>query len=273
MRRLLTAFGLLASIAAAQAQNTRIPINVPFTKLFALQQQPNAFSFIGNPAALARQEHFAAGVYSERRFLLSELSQHQVALAMPSRFGNFGLRGDYFGNTWYNEAGAGLTYARTLSAGIDVGVKFNYYGVNVPSYGHAGAINAEVGVIVHFTEQMRAGIHVYNPSSVELGKNGEEQLPSIYAMSVGYDLSEQLFLTASIEKVQGKPASVLAGLQYKFNQRLVANVGLASATSTYTMGLGVQLKSFQLTTVASLHPQLGLTPGLMLLFGKTRSHD
>lgn len=273
MRRLLTAFGLLASIAAIQAQSTRTPVNVPFTRLFALQKQPTAFSFTGNPASLSRQKGFTAGVYSERRFLLTELSQHQVAVAMPSRVGSFGVRGDYFGHSGYNETGIGLAYARSLGTKIDLGVQFNYYGVTIPAYGHAGALNAEVGVVVHLTDQLRTGLHLYNPGSVALGKNGEEQLPSIYSIGFGYDLSDQLFFTASFDKIQGKPVSVLAGIQYRFHNRISVNAGIASATATYTAGVGIWLKAFQLTAVASLHPHLGLTPGLMLVFDKKTSHE
>jgi hypothetical protein len=41
---------------------------------------------------------------------------------------------------------------------------------------------------------------------------------------------------------------------------------MSSATSSVWFGLGLSFKSFRLDVTTSYHPQLGLTPGLLLLF-------
>jgi hypothetical protein len=40
---------------------------------------------------------------------------------------------------------------------------------------------------------------------------------------------------------------------------------MSSATSSAWFGLGLSLKSFRLDVTTSYHPQLGITPGLLLI--------
>ena len=252
---------------AADAQTIKTPVTSAFISISTYSTlHANAFSFCGNQAALAGIKNVSAGVYSEKRFLLKELSMYTAAVALPTTSGNFGLKADYFGDVSYNEAGLGLAYARKLGDKIDVGIQFNYYSFKTAGYGNASAINAEGGVILHLTDELNIGLHVYNPTSVTIGKAGEEKMPAIYTAGLGYDVSSRFFMGAEIEKIEDQPVNVNAGLQYYFDEKLFATAGIASATSTYYFGFGIAIKNLQLNAVASMHPQLGITPGLMLLF-------
>ena len=252
---------------AADAQTIKTPATSTFIRISTYSTlHANAFSFSGNQAALAGIKNVSAGVYSEKRFLLKELSMYTAAVALPTTSGSFGLKADYFGDVSYNETGLGLAYARKLGDKIDVGIQFNYYSFKTAGYGNASAINAEGGVILHLTDELNIGLHVYNPTSVTIGKTGEEKMPAIYAAGLGYDVSSRLFMGAEIEKIEDQPVNVNAGLQYYFDEKLFATAGIASATSTYYFGFGIAIKNLQLNAVASMHPQLGITPGLMLLF-------
>jgi hypothetical protein len=252
---------------ASHSQTVRTPVMAAFTRLTTYSSlHANAFSFVANQAALSSIKNPAVGIYSERRFLLKEMSLYSVAAAVPTSSGNFGIKGDYFGDASYNETGLGLAYGRKLGDKIDVGVQFNYYSFKVQGYGSASSINAEGGMILHLTDALHLGLHIYNPTGVSVGKTKEEQLPAIYSVGFGYDVSQKFFLSAEIEKIEDQPVNVNAGLQYYFDEKLLASAGIASATSTYYLGFGVVLKSIQLNAVASVHPQLGITPGLLLLF-------
>ena len=73
----------------------------------------------------------SAGVYGERRFLLDELSLYQLAIAVPTNSGNFGVKAGYYGFSDYNESQMGLAYARKLGSKVDIGVQFNYNGIRL----------------------------------------------------------------------------------------------------------------------------------------------
>ncbi len=264
----LFALFFLAAILPARPQSLRYSVALPYAGLSAYSQQHgDVFSFTGNQAALAQQKTTSAGVYGERRFLLAATSAYRAAVAIPSKLGNFGVQVNYAGFNNFNENGAGLAYARSLGSKLDVGIQFNYYNYRIPAYGNASAINFEAGAIMHFSDKFHGGIHVYNPVGGTLSKTNDEKLAAAYKLGMGYDASDNFFVSAEIIKEEDRPVSVTAGAQYRFAQQLFARAGFVSGTSTGFAGLGAGWKNLRLDISGSYHPQLGLSPGLMFIIG------
>ncbi len=249
------------------AQNFHTPVAAGYSKLTTYSSHHgDAFSFSGNQAALANAKNFSAGIYGERRFMLQELSLYNLAAALPTPSGNFGLRGSYYGNSEYNESQIGLAYGRNLGNIISIGAQFNYNFFQISGYGNSSAINFEAGIIFHVTEVLNIGLHAYNPTNARIGKNEEEKLPAVYTAGIGYDASVNFFFSGEIQKVEDQNVSINAGMQYKILDKIFARGGFTSATSSYYIGAGVMLKIFRIDATATLHPQLGITPGLMIIF-------
>jgi hypothetical protein len=248
------------------AQSLRYSVALPYVGVSAYStKQADAFSFTSNQAALASAEQTLAGVYGERRFMLAATSSYAAAVAVPTSLGNFGLSVNYAGFKNFNENKIGLAYARSLGKKVDVGAQFNYYGYRVPTYGNASAIFFEAGAIMHFTEKFNGGIHVYNPVGGKLNNIDGEKLASAYKLGFGYDASEEFFISAEIVKEEDKPVNVVAGFQYQFAKQFFARAGFMSESTTAYAGLGLSWKSLRLDVAGSYHPQLGFSPGIMLL--------
>lgn len=258
---------LLFSVAMMQAQTLRRPVAAPYTGLGAYSlNHVDVFSFTANQAALAQLESSAAGAYGERRFLLNELNNYSAVAGIATKKGNFGVKAGYSGFADYNETQLGLAYARKLGAKIDVGVQFNYNGISIPTYENASAISFEIGTVLHLSDKLHAGIHANNPVGGKFGKEQQEKLSSVYAVGFGYDASEKFFISCEIEKEEDRPINVNAGFQYKLIPQLLVRAGMSSATSTVWAGVGLTLKSFRIDLTSAFHSQLGVTPGLLLLF-------
>ena len=118
------------------------------------------FLLQANQAALAHINSLTAGIYSERRFLLQELSLYQLAVALPTSSGNFGVSASYFGSAQNNESVIGLAYGRKLGEKVSIGAQFNYVSMQVAGYGNASTINFEAGSIVAYYRTI-AGRHPY----------------------------------------------------------------------------------------------------------------
>ena len=253
------------------AQSLRYSIAQPYINLSAYSQKQNdALSFTGNQATLAQTKNAGAGIYGERRFLLKETSSYTLGAAFPTRMGNFGLQLNYSGFKNFNENKIGLAYARKLGKLVDVGVQFNYYGYRIPAYGNASSINFEIGAMMHLTDKLNAGIHVYNPVGGKLGTSTslsteEEKLASVYKAGLGYDASDHFFISAEIIKEEDKPVNVIAGLQYHFAKQFFARAGFISESTTAYAGAGVGWKNLRLDISSGYHPQLGFSPGILLL--------
>lgn len=266
---------LLANLlsTASDSQILRRPVSAPYTGFGAYSlNHTDLFCFSSNQASLAQLNNAAAGVFAERRFMLSEFNNYKAAIGVPTHSGNFGLKAGYSGFSEYNETQIGLVYARKLGSKVDVGVQLNYNGIMIAGYGNASAISFEAGSIFHISDKLHTGFHINNPVGGKFGKDQQEKLPSVYTIGMGYDASEKFFFSAEVIKEEDQPVNVNAGLQYRFIPQLLARAGMSSATSSAWIGLGLFIKSFRLDVTTGYHPQLGITPGLLLLFnfkGKT----
>ena len=255
-------------------QSVRRPVAAVYAGLGSYSiNHVDVFSFINNQASLAQMKSASAGVYGERRFMLDELSLYQLAIALPTNSGNFGVKAGYFGSGDYNESQIGLAYARKLGSKVDIGVQFNYNGILVSGYGNSSAINFEIGTIFHLTDKLHAGVHAYNPVGGKYGKNSEEKLASIYTVGFGYEASDKFFVSTEIEKEEHQPVNINGGIQYKFLPQFMARAGISTNTSNVYAGVALFLKTFRLDVVASYHPQLGVTPGLMLVYNFSKSNN
>ncbi len=249
------------------AQSLRYSISMPYINLGAYStKQIDPFSFTSNQAALAQVKNAGVGVYGERRFLLAQNSVYGLAVAIPTKKGNVGVQINYAGFANFNEQKAGLAYARTLGKLVDIGVQFNYYGYKIPAYNNASAINFEAGVIVHLSEKLNAGVHLYNPVSGKLGKNSDEKLASAYKFGLGYDASDNFFVSTEIVKEEDQPINVTGGIQYHFKKQFFARAGFRSDNSTGFAGIGFAVNNFRVDVASSFHPQLGVSPGLLLVY-------
>lgn len=197
--------------------------------------------------------------------MLADLSSYQLACALPTSSGNFGLSGNYFGSAAFNQSAIGLAYGRSLGK-VDIGAQFNYNQFKVEGYGNASTVNFEGGLILHVSDQFQTGIHFYNPTRASIGKNNEEKLPMVYSFGLGYDVSEKFFIGTEIEKIEDQPVNVNAGFQYAFEKKLFARVGISSATSSFYFGAGFLWNGLRIDVAASLHPSLGMTPGMLLVY-------
>lgn len=228
-------------------------------------KQPDPFSFTSNQAALATIKAPGAGVYGERRFMLAENSVYAMAVSIPTKMGNFGLQVNYAGFKNFNENKLGIAYARSLGSNADIGIQFNYYGYRIPGYGSASSVNFETGFIIHFSEKLNGGFHIYNPVGGNLGEAYDEKLASVYKMGLGYDASENFYVGAEIIKVEDLPVNVCVGIQYQFLQQFFARAGIKSETGSGFAGFGLAWKNLRIDIASSYHPHLGFSPGLMLI--------
>ena len=269
MRNKLICLYLIIIVAgiSANSQQLRRPIAAAYTGLGAYSiNHTDVFSFTANQASLAQLKNAAIAVYGERRFLLSELNNYTAAIGLPTQSGNFGVKAGYYGFSEYNETQLGLAYGRKLGNKIDIGVQFNYNGIRIAGYGNDAAISFELGTVLHLTDKLHAGIHVNNPVGGKFGKDQQEKISSVYTVGFGYEASDKFFVSTEIVKEEDQPVNVNAGMQYKFLKQLLARIGMSTATSTGWMGIGLSWKMFRVDVTAAYHPQLGVTPGIMLIF-------
>jgi hypothetical protein len=226
----------------------------------------DAFSFSGNQAALGNLKDAEAGLYGEKRFGLKALSNYHGVIGIPLRNAGVGLNMYHSGGNDFNETQAGLGYGMPLSGNITIGAQLNFNQIRISGYGSASTVNFELGALFALSNKVRMGLHVYNPVGGKFGKNKAEKFASIYKAGVGYEASEQFFVSAEIAKEENLPVNVNAAMQYNFNKHFLARGGVSSAIANYFLGVGILWNAMRLDFISSYHQQLGFSPSLMMVF-------
>jgi hypothetical protein len=223
-----------------------------------------------DPAATIGREGFSAGIASERRYMLQELTAHMLAASYGTQRAGVGVQVQMSGSGGYSESMAGLSYARLLGK-IILGVQFNYHRISVGGYGSAGTASADVSLIWDLTEKLRAGIQVMNPVPIAFGADKSEKYPSAFKLGVGYDVSGDCHLFVAVSKLTTGAADVNFGVHYSIRQKLFLRMMLHTDVKGPMVAAGWQLRFLRLFVTGSYHPELGFSPGLQLIFKQKKS--
>ena len=101
-----------------------------------------------NQAGLAYIENISVGLAYQNAFFVKELATNSVAIAVPTKTGNFGLNYYYFGYPKYNESKIALAYAKSLGKKIAVGIQLDYFITHIEGeYGTKGVAAGEIGIL------------------------------------------------------------------------------------------------------------------------------
>ena len=210
---------------------------------------------VGGLASLSKNE--VSFFYSPRQFGMSELSYSLGALAIPTGFGVVGLGARRYGFDLYREFSGTISYANTVS-GAGIGVSFNYHTVTIRSYGSAGTIGIDIGVLIPVMSQVRWGISAKNINGPTVGSSSEK-LPQTFSTGIAYFPIENLSLAFDYQKETRFDASPRFGFEYHPIDAVAFRAGVSDEPSQYSGGLGIRYSAFQVDYAFTAHQELGWT--------------
>lgn len=198
--------------------------------------------------------------------MLKALSNYHCAISMPANNAGWGANLYYSGDENFSEMQAGLAYGMQLGKNVAIGTQVNFNQVRISGYGTASTINFELGALVAMSDKVMLGLHAYNPIGSKFGKLKTEKFASIYKAGVGYEASDNFFVSAEIAKEENLPVNLNAAVQYNFNPHFLVRGGVSSAIANYFVGIGILWKDMRLDFISSYHQQLGFSPALMMVY-------
>lgn len=220
-----------------------------------------------NQAGLALYNRPAAGFYYENGFMLKELGYQSVTVSIPTHYGVFGGNISYTGDANYNEANAGIAYARTFGSRFAAGIQLDYLHTGLTKeYGSTGIITFEAGVISKLANNLTFGAHIFNPLNAKLTGFYDERIAAVMRAGFTYSFSEKLLLSTEVYKNSQRPAQFLAGTEYRFFSKGYARIGFATNPFKYTFGFGLVIKNLTFDISSSVHEVLGYSPQVSLQY-------
>ena len=226
-----------------------------------------------NQAGLAHVKEFGLGFSYENRFGLSELGVKNLNLAVPVKWGTFGLSVQQFGYSEYSENKFGLAYGMKLSDRLSLGVQLDYLLISVAEEQtqNKSALTAEIGLQAQLTEKLKLGVHYYNLPNSNLSGDFNEKVPMILRIGLNYEFSKKVFTVLDIEKNMDLPALIKLGVEYHPMNALYFRGGIHMNTDesnevNFTAGLGTKLQGFNLDLGFSHQAYIGYISQISLSY-------
>ncbi len=223
---------------------------------------PGIESVFHNPAGITSLKHTSVTLYYESLFLLKEFPLMACGVIIPTNSGSFGFGFQRLGNTIYQEGKAKIAYSKTLGDHIYAGIGFDYLYEKMPENRDlSSAFTVEGGVMGCISEQLMAGVFIFNPVQAKMNfPGGKTEIPPGGEAGFAWFPHSTLVLCGELEKVRNQPARVRTGVEYTPDEAISFRCGVYGAPLTFSMGSGFQFRRFRFDIAFSYHDALGLTP-------------
>jgi len=226
--------------------------------------KPGFWSAFHNQATLPFNKTLSFGVNYENRFNINELGTRTIGLIIPA--GKACLAGIYnhFGYSDFRRQTAGLACGLKFSEKISGGIQIDYLTEKGSGeYNERQLLTFEAGIYIIPVEKIRIGFHLYNPVPGSLRKS---YLPSSIRAAAGIYLSKVLFAGAEIQMITGRDPVVRMGLEYETLKNLWFRGGFSSENTSFSFGIGYNVKFVQMDLGFATHETLGVTSSASLIF-------
>ena len=225
----------------------------------------DAFSFTSNPACLGTIQCLQFGLLSERKWMLEELDDHEMAASVNMGKGGLGIALKYSGDLAYSEEGLQLGYGKNLGK-LEMGIDFGYLHARAAGYESFGFAALGIGIRYHVSEKLITGWAVELPGFGKAGKMHTEKGPQTFRSGFGYELRPDLFMALEVEKLSGLPMNVIYSVDYKYGEQLFFTFGINSLAGAPYFKSGWQKNRLRIQIYLLYEPVLGFSPGLTLLW-------
>jgi hypothetical protein len=222
------------------------------------------WSAFHNQAALSGNDRFLFGVNYENRFGIPELGTCTSAIIIPAGRAAVGSVYSHFGYRDFRRQMAGLSCGIPLSEKVSAGIQVDYFSEKTyGEYTGTQAVTFEAGLITSLNENVRIGIHVFNPVPASMRKR--EMISSLRA-GAGAVLGKGLFAGLETEFTTDGNFDIRTGFEYQLSKDLWLLGGFRTQHSSFCLGLGYRIKQALVDISFSTHDKLGITSSVSLIF-------
>lgn len=217
-----------------------------------------------NQALLHANRSLSAGINYENRFGITELGTRTAGLIIPAGSASLGAVWSHFGYNHFRREFAGLSCGMALSENIAAGVQVDYIAEKSSGeYEKRNTLTFEAGLLFSVKENVRIGIHLFNPVPGSLRRTF---LTTALRAGAGIDLSKSLFAGAEAEMRSGEELILRTGFEYRGFDKFLMRGGFSTENSSFSFGVGYLLKSLKLDLAFSTHERLGITSSASFVF-------
>ena len=217
-----------------------------------------------NQAALPFIRSFTVGINYENRFSIKELGTRTAGLIIPSGRTTLGIIYSHFGYSDFRRQTAAIACGLKLSGKISAGVQIDCLNETFPGTDHKmRSITFEGGLIFEISDNVRLGMHVFNPVPDSFRKY---HLPSSLSAGAGIQLNKRFFASAELRMISGRNLIFMTGIEYEAAANFKIRGGFSTENNSFSFGFGYKIKKSRFDFGFINHDRLGITSSVSMIF-------
>jgi hypothetical protein len=222
------------------------------------------WSSFHNQASLAFQQGISCGISYENRFGIKEMGTCTASFAAKAGKAAIGAVYSHFGYTDFSRQMTGLACALPISGKIAAGVQIDWFNEKMyGEYNDRQALTFEAGLLITASENLRFGIHLFNPVPNSIRKN---EMTSGIRAGAGLKLNSNILAGAELEMTTGGLTDFRTGFDYEAAKGFWIRGGFRTLNSSFSFGLGYRAKPAIIDIAFATHEKLGLTSSISITF-------
>lgn len=222
-------------------------------------------ALFGNVANLTKHDQLKFSVIFSRPFGLKELSHSGLALAIPSKYGSFGLAASRFGFSLYRESLLSFGYANNPYKNIYFGISLNVMEVRIKGYGVGRSISLNSGILAEVKDNIILGLTVRNVNSPNISADDKSLPPSI-RLGLLYLPANNIKVIAEYQKEESFGDILRVGTEIELYPSQFLRLGVSNNPSIISMGFGLTSNGITIDYSAVTHQFLGTTQNISFGF-------
>jgi hypothetical protein len=218
----------------------------------------DAWTIFNNIGALDRISSSQIVIGVDQRYGLKELSTFDLAAALKTDAGSFGLNLSRFGEKLFNQQMLGFGYSQKLGI-ASFGLKADWFQTQIQDFGTGNAFLLSLGGIADLGPKIQMGAYFSNINRSKISKYSEERLPTLISMGISYFPSPSLQIHVEAEKDISFKPTIKLGLEYSIQDWIFLRTGINSNPSKINFGIGINPGKFQFDYGLGQNNALGST--------------
>jgi hypothetical protein len=230
---------------------------------YSCVMKPGFWSSFYNQASLPFNSSPGVGFNYENRFGMKELGTTTAGAIIPSGGASIGAFYSHSGCRDFVRQTAALASGLKLSDKLSAGIQIDYFSEKYPGTdNHTRAVTVEGGVLISASENIRVGIHVFNPVPNSIRKC---VIPSTISAGAGINLNSLLFASAGIRMTLGKRPVLVLGSEYVAVKNFWLRGGFCSENTSFSFGFGYKYRKLKFDLGFATHEILGITSSVSII--------
>jgi hypothetical protein len=226
----------------------------------------DAASGFHNLSAIAGIDYSSYMLYAQAPYGLVNIRDAGIGLITKLGVGKAALNYSNYGNVDFSRQQVKIGYAMRLSEKLNASAQIGLSNTRIANgYGSASTLLTQLGM----TYIVRKGwTWAVNGSVPTVALINAEDLPSRLQLGTAYDFGKTFRMFASCEASSSAVERVhySFGAEYLPHEKLVLRAGMNTFWQTWSFGLGTSFGAWKFDASAVIHPQLGTTPQIGLVY-------